>query len=61
MPGAVVSGNVIIGDKVYMGTNSSIRQKIKVCNDVIIGLNAGVIKNIEESGTYTGTPTKKLK
>jgi sugar O-acyltransferase (sialic acid O-acetyltransferase NeuD family) len=61
MPGAVVSGNVIIGDKVYMGTNSSIRQKIKVCNDVIIGLNAGVIKNIEESGTYIGTPTKKLK
>ena len=61
MPGAVVSGNVIIGDKVYMGTNSSIRQKVKVCNDVIIGLNAGVIKNIEESGTYIGTPTKRIK
>ena len=60
-PGVKISGNCFIGDRVYFGTNSSIRQKTKVCNDVIIGLNAGVIKNIEESGTYTGTPTKKLK
>ena len=59
--GVKISGNCLIGDRVYFGTNSSIRQKTKVCNDVIIGLNAGVIKNIEESGTYIGTPTKKLK
>jgi len=60
-PGVQISGNCVIGDRVYFGTRSSIKQKTKVCNDVIIGLNAGVIKNIEEPGTYTGTPTKKLK
>jgi sugar O-acyltransferase (sialic acid O-acetyltransferase NeuD family) len=61
MPGAIVSGNVKIHDLVYMGNNSSIREKIVICNNVIIGMNAGVVKNIDESGTYVGTPAKKIK
>ena len=61
MPGVIISGNVIIGNRTYIGTNSSVRQKTKICDDVIIGLNAGVISNIEEPGTYIGTPTKKIK
>jgi UDP-3-O-[3-hydroxymyristoyl] glucosamine N-acyltransferase len=61
MPSAIVSGNVKIHDLVYMGNNSSIREKIVICNNVIIGMNAGVVKNIDESGTYVGTPAKKIK
>ena len=60
MPGSVVSGNVTLGDKVYLGTNSSIREKITICNDVIIGLNTGIVKNIEISGTYIGQNIRKL-
>jgi sugar O-acyltransferase (sialic acid O-acetyltransferase NeuD family) len=58
MPGAIVSGNVIIKNRVYIGTNSSIREKISICDDVVIGLNSGVVKNITSSGTYVGTPSK---
>jgi len=61
MPGAIISGNVTLGNRVYMGNNSSIRQKITICDDVIIGLNAGVVKNINESGVYAGIPVKKIK
>lgn len=61
MPGAVVSGNVTIGNCVYLGTNSSVREKINICNNVTIGLNGGVVKNINESGTYVGVPVKKIK
>jgi sugar O-acyltransferase (sialic acid O-acetyltransferase NeuD family) len=61
MPGAIVSGNVTIGDLVYFGTNSSVKEKIKICNNVIIGLNGGVVKDITEPGVYGGTPTKKIK
>jgi sugar O-acyltransferase (sialic acid O-acetyltransferase NeuD family) len=61
MPGSVVSGNVTLGDKVYLGTNSSIREKITICNDVIIGLNTGVVKDIKNSGTYVGCSIKKIK
>jgi sugar O-acyltransferase (sialic acid O-acetyltransferase NeuD family) len=60
MPNAVVSGNCNIGDCVYIGTNSSIREKIIITDNVTIGLNSGVVKNITESGTYIGTPTKKI-
>jgi sugar O-acyltransferase (sialic acid O-acetyltransferase NeuD family) len=61
MPNSVVGGNVHIGDKVYMGSCSNIREKIKITSDVIIGMNAGVVKNIEESGIYVGVPVKKIK
>lgn len=60
MPGSIISGNVILGDRCYFGTNSSVKEKIHICDDVIIGSNATVVKNIISSGTYVGTPTKKI-
>jgi len=60
MPGVIVSGNVTISDCVYLGTNSSVREKIKICDDVTVGLNGGVVKNINESGFYVGVPVKKI-
>lgn len=61
MPGAIVSGNVTMGDCVYTGTNSSIKEKMIVCSGVIIGSNAAVVKHITKSGTYVGVPAKKIK
>jgi sugar O-acyltransferase (sialic acid O-acetyltransferase NeuD family) len=61
MPGSIVSGNVNLGNKVYLGTNSSIREKITICDNVIIGLNTGIVKDIKDSGTYVGCPVKKIK
>jgi len=60
-PGAKISGNCNFGKRVYIGTNASVRQKINICDDVTIGLNAGVVKDIIESGTYGGVPVKKIK
>lgn len=60
-PGVQISGNETIGNRVYFGTRSCIKQKLKVCDDVTIGMNAGVTKDIIESGTYVGTPAKKIK
>ena len=61
MPGSIVSGNVTLGNKVYLGTNSCIREKISICNDVTIGLSTGIVKDIKESGVYAGYPIKKIK
>ena len=61
MPGAIVSGNVTIYSCVYMGTNSTIREKVSIHSLVTIGLNAGVTNHIEESGVYVGIPAKKIK
>lgn len=61
MPGAIISGNVTMGDRVYVGTNASIKEKTHIASDVIIGLNSGVINNIDQEGTYVGLPAKKVK
>jgi len=61
MPGSIVSGNVTIYDCVYLGTNSSIKEKLSIHSLTTIGLNSGVVKNIKEPGTYVGLPTKKIK
>ena len=61
MPGAIVSGNCTIYDCVYIGTNSSIKEKISIHSSAIIGLNSGVIKHIEKPGIYVGTPAKLIK
>jgi sugar O-acyltransferase (sialic acid O-acetyltransferase NeuD family) len=61
MPGSIVSGNVTIYGLVYMGTNSSIREKLSIHSLSTIGMNSAVIKNIEDSGTYVGCPAKIIK
>jgi sugar O-acyltransferase (sialic acid O-acetyltransferase NeuD family) len=61
MPGAIVSGNVMIGDFVYMGNNSSIKEKLSVHKHSTIGMNGAVVKDIIEMGTYVGVPVKKIK
>ena len=61
MPGAIVSGNVIIGDNVYLGTNSTVIEKKQLSHNIIIGANGVVVKDIINPGTYVGTPVKLLK
>jgi len=61
MPGAIVSGNVKISDLVYMGNNSSIREKLSIHSLSTIGMNSAVVKDIEEPGTYVGCPSEKIK
>ena len=60
MPGAIVSGDVLIYDCVYLGTNSTIKEKCSIHSFATIGMNSGVVKSIEDSQTYIGTPAKKL-
>ena len=35
-PGAKISGNCEIGNRVYIGTNASIKQKLKICDNAVI-------------------------
>lgn len=59
-PGAKISGTCNIDECVYFGTNSSVREKISICNNVTIGMQAAVVKNITEPGTYIGLPAKRV-
>ena len=48
-----------IGDRVSIGTNSTI-MPISICDDVVIGAGSVVTKDINEPGTYAGNPARKL-
>lgn len=61
MGGAIINGNCILGDEVYLGTNSSVKEKLSVCDNVTLGMNACVVKNIVQPGTYVGVPCYKVK
>lgn len=60
-PGAKISGNVKIGNRTYFGTNSCVKQKIKIGDDIIVGLNCGVTKDLVDPGVYIGTPATRIK
>ena len=60
-PGAKVSGNCDIGDCVYLGTNSSVKEKTAILSEVTIGMGAVVVHNIYCPGTYVGVPAEIIK
>ena len=60
-PNCNISGNVNIGDHVYLGTNSIIIEKKNIANNIIVGAGCIVVKDLLETGTYVGTPAKKIK
>lgn len=59
-PGTNISGNVSFGDRVDVGTQAAFRQNLRICDDVVIGMGAVVVKDIGEPGTYVGIPAKKV-
>lgn len=50
----------IIGNNVIMFAGSMIIGKVKVCDDVRIGANSLVLKDIGESGDYAGSPVRRI-
>ena len=59
--GSILCGRASIGDRCFIGAGSVVIDKIGICSDVIIGANSTVIDNIAESGTYAGSPVRKIK
>lgn len=60
-PSVNVSGNVHLGECSELGTGMQIIQGKTVAKNTIIGAGAVVVKDIEMSGTYVGSPAKKIK
>ena len=49
---------IIIGSNVYLGANCSVLQGCKIADEVFLGANSLVTKNIENAGLYIGQPVK---
>lgn len=60
-PSVNVSGNVTIGESTELGTGMQVIQGKKIAAETVIGAGAVVVKDIEEKGTWVGSPAKKIK
>ena len=59
-PGAAVSGGVEIGHHCMIGVGASIRHGVTIVSGSLVGAGATVSRNIQDSGTYVGTPARKI-
>lgn len=57
-PGVHISGNVAIGDKVFIGTGAVILPNISIGSNVIIGAGAVVTKDVPDNSKVTGIPAR---
>ena len=60
-PSVNISGNVTVGECSELGTGMQIIQGKNIAPNTIIGAGAVVVKDLNESGTYVGSPAKKIK
>lgn len=59
-PGAVLCGNVHVGEGAFVGAGAVVRQNIKIGRNATIGAGAVVVKDIEENEIVIGNPSRKL-
>ena len=59
-PGAVLGGTVFVEDGTHIGIGACVKNNICICNDVIVGAGALVVKNINDPGTYVGVPARRI-
>ncbi|SHN01816.1 sugar O-acyltransferase, sialic acid O-acetyltransferase NeuD family [Cyclobacterium lianum] len=58
-PGAVLCGNVKIGNESLIGSNSVITENKSVVGGALIGAGTVVTKNVMENGIWFGNPVRK--
>lgn len=55
-----IGGHARIGNQVFCGLSSCIKDKISLTDGVVVGMGAVVARTIENSGTYFGNPARRL-
>lgn len=58
---SVICGRVTIGNRCLIGTGAVVINKIRICDNVIIGANSVVVEDITRPGVYIGNPAKRIK
>ena len=59
--GAKLAGTVRIGERTWVGVGATVSNNLSVCNDCMLGAGTVVVRDITESGTYIGVPSRKIK
>jgi UDP-3-O-[3-hydroxymyristoyl] glucosamine N-acyltransferase len=59
--GTIIGGSTTIGDTCWTGLNSTLKNKIKIGNKVIVGAGALVIHDVPDEDIVAGVPARSIK
>src|SRR5918992_3972294 len=59
--GTIVGGSTRIGDMTWTGLNSTLKDNIRIGNNVIIASGASVIRDVHDGDIVAGVPAKSIK
>lgn len=60
-PGCHLSGQVKIQDETWLGTGCNVVNNVSICKKCIIGAGSTITDDIDMSGTFVGTPARRIK
>ncbi|HDY87258.1 MAG TPA: UDP-3-O-(3-hydroxymyristoyl)glucosamine N-acyltransferase [bacterium] len=58
--GSIIGGSVTIGKNCWLGLNCTIMQRIKIGDNVTIGIGANIVKDVPDGATYAGFMARPL-
>jgi UDP-3-O-[3-hydroxymyristoyl] glucosamine N-acyltransferase len=59
--GTIIGGSTTLGDSCWTGLNSTIKNKLKLGNNVIVASGASVIRDVPDQDIVAGVPAKSIK
>lgn len=59
-PGAVLCGNVAVGENSFIGAKSVVREGIRIGKNVVVGAGSVVVKDIPDNCKVIGSPARIL-
>jgi UDP-3-O-[3-hydroxymyristoyl] glucosamine N-acyltransferase len=59
--GAMIGGTAKIGDQCWIGLNCTIKQKVRIENNAIVGAGAVVLRDVADGDIVAGVPARSIK
>lgn len=56
--GSIISGHVKIGNRVQVKVHCSIRNRVEIEDNVVVGMNTNVTKSLKKNKVYYGNPVE---
>jgi sugar O-acyltransferase (sialic acid O-acetyltransferase NeuD family) len=60
-PGATICGGVTVGRFSMIGAGATVIEGIKIAAGCVVGAGATVVRDLTESGTYVGSPARRVR